>query len=839
MLDREGDYPRISTELDEWRPRHSTRSPRKGWGRSHRISKSRSRSRSRSRNRSRSRSPLRTFRQEPTVTDRNRGRSGASAHICRDFAAGRCRRGNNCHFLHQDSELYDSRRHLDDREGGRRRTGTSKYSPDDNKGHAIRTEKFAHICNDFLKGRCRRGESCRFVHRETAVEVFEKGPVEDVYKNKDPDHRSRELYSDHNQRSRDSYPDHGHRSRDPSPDRNHEYEPPRKGETPCKFFASGNCQHGTRCRFSHQVKDSFSSERSRDDRRDLDRDVSHGWDGPRWNDATISTAPVVQGWEEDKNENQVRIQGGGRDPDHKYEGDRIWDGPTWTDATTVPIFATVHGWGEDKNEVTEVANDITRTRPGDNSWSHDILTVKSTWDTPASLDKSQNLDNEEPLQWKAENNVPAMVLSTSRGGKKLSGDVEISARDIKQQGVNSSTSEMPCISNITFPAVQQDSAVEASCEKHYPADFQEQKVFIDSFGEKNPSHKDNKPGLYSGEMKDVGDHDGPGIIADQPINAPQGQCIFQPDKSANIHPISHINPFQGQSQLPVLSHPAGGEIMKVSHNLPSFRDNKDADKSSVVSLAPPAFAPTSATAHSEVSQQQLEQLSNLTASLIQLLENRKQLSQLPSAVTNLPNSAAPVPPVSGVMIQLNHVPEAVKQYHPVCNSIEPKMSNMGNQLLPSVEQKSSDNELHPHANYEIHHGNGNLNQKEHLASTKGEENGTESLVGGNKAPENGPSKDVGADDGAHDKKMKESKEIRPFKFALVEFVKELLKPSWKDGQVSKDVYKIIVKKAVDKVMETLGPQVPQTKDKIDLYLSCSKQRIDKLVQAYVGKHQKS
>ena len=35
---------------------------------------------------------------------------------------------------------------------------------------------------------------------------------------------------------------------------------------------------------------------------------------------------------------------------------------------------------------------------------------------------------------------------------------------------------------------------------------------------------------------------------------------------------------------------------------------------------------------------------------------------------------------------------------------------------------------------------------------------------------------------------------RAFKFALVEFVKELLKPTWKDGQITKEDYKTIVKK---------------------------------------------
>ncbi|CAO2831059.1 unnamed protein product [Amaranthus hypochondriacus] len=890
-LDRQEKSPRMSSELDEWRPRHSSRSPRNGWSQSRRNSKSRSRSRSRSR------SPAHNSRREPTVTDWSRSRTGASARVCRDFAVGRCRRGSSCHFLHEDSQLYDRRRPLEsspseDLESSRRRVGSSKYSPDDSKDNTRRTEKSAHICNDFLKGRCRRGDSCRFVHQDTAVGVFEKGLIEDVYRNKDRDRRSRDIYPDQNHRSRDPYTDNGHRSKDPYPDhehrrrdpyleRKHEFEPPRRGENTCKFFAAGNCRNGTRCKFSHQVQNSFSPEkRSRDVRRDTNREDSLGWDGPKWSNATaMSAVPEMQCWEEDKKENEelntVRIHGDGRSSGHKYEGDRDWNGPTWkdattmpaitgvqgwgedkneitemskdvtrtrpgdgptwngpdhkyegdrdwndstwTDATTMPAITGVQGWGEDKNEITEVSTDTTRTRPGDDSCSHDILTVKPAWDTPASIDQSEIQDDEEPLKWKTEHNVPGIEI--------LSGDIEISPTVINQQNVNSSTSQIPSITNISFPVVQQESAEEASFEKHYSADFLEPKVCSDPFIEQTSSIKDNKHTLISGERRNVfGDRDGPVITQNQSAHVLQGQSIFQPS-IADAHPISNINP-QGQNQLPVDSHP------QVSHNPPSFLDNKVAESHDIGS-ASSALAPASAT------EAQLAELSHLTASLTQLLENRQQLSQLSSAVTNLPNLSGPVPAVAGVMIQRNHVPEVLKQYDPVCNTIEPKMPNMGNQLLPSVEQKSSVDELHHHANNEIHHHkSGNVNQQEHLASTKDEENGKKSAVGGIKAPENKPSHDAGADDD-DGKKMNDTKGIRSFKFALVEMVKELLKPSWKDGQVSKDDYKTIVKKAVDKVTETLGPQIPQTKDKIDLYLSCSKQKIDKLVQAYVEKYHKS
>lgn len=869
--DREGNYTRISPELDEWRPRHSSRSPRNVWGRSHRISKSRSRSRSQS--------PAHNFRRELTVKDRSRSRSGASAQICRDFAAGRCRRGNSCHFLHQD-EIFDSRRlecsSPDDWESRRRRTGGSRYSPDD-KDSAIRTNRSAHTCNDFLKGRCRRGDSCRFVHDDTAADVFEKGPIEE-YRNRDHDLRSRDIYPDHDYRSRDTYRDHDHRRRDTYPDRIHECEPPKRSETPCKFFAAGNCRNGTRCKFSHQVQEIFSPDRrSRGDRRGPEHkfEGSQVWDGPKWSDATtVSTVPTVQGWGEDKNEkkemNTERTQGDGRGPDHKYEDGRVWDVPSWSDVTTLPDVAVVHERGDDKNEIKEVAKDVSRARP-DDCCSRDMLDINKKWDTSANIGKSETQGEKQLLQWKIETNHPGMGLSVPRNVENSSGDMEISPRDIKEQGLNSSTPQTPSISNIPFPVVQQGIAGEASYEKHYQGGFQEQKVFHDSFAEQNPNYKVNKPVLYSGERRDVvGDHDGSCVIQNQSINVSQGQDIFQPDPNVKIHPISNIIPSPGQSQLSLPSHPppgqnhlslpshpppgqnhpslpslpSRGKTMQVSHNSSSFFDKKVADGSHVVSLASSALAPESATAHSTVSNVQLAQLSHLTASLTQLLESRQQLSQFSSTVTphgksNLTALAAPVPPASGSMIHPNQAPEVLKSNDPVFNSIEPKMPNLGNHLLPSIELKNSNNELHHRANNETHLEGGNVNEQEPLTSSKDEENGMTTAEGRIQVLENGPS-DVGADDGADDiKKLKDTKGIRPFKFALAEFVKELLKPSWKDGHVSKEAYKTIVKKVVDKVLETLGPQIPQTKEKIDLYLSCSKQKIDKLVQAYVGKHQKS
>lgn len=77
----------------------------------------------------------------------------------------------------------------------------------------------------------------------------------------------------------------------------------------------------------------------------------------------------------------------------------------------------------------------------------------------------------------------------------------------------------------------------------------------------------------------------------------------------------------------------------------------------------------------------------------------------------------------------------------------------------------------------------------------------------------------------------DEKAMRLFKVALVEFVKEILKPKWKEGKMSRDVHKTVVKKVVEKVTSTIqGIQIPRTQAKIDQYLACSKPKITKLVE---------
>ncbi|KAK1403900.1 hypothetical protein POM88_003505 [Heracleum sosnowskyi] len=94
----------------------------------------------------------------------------------------------------------------------------------------------------------------------------------------------------------------------------------------------------------------------------------------------------------------------------------------------------------------------------------------------------------------------------------------------------------------------------------------------------------------------------------------------------------------------------------------------------------------------------------------------------------------------------------------------------------------------------------------------------------------------GGDKADEIKKNNDGKSFRAFKFALAELVKELLCPTWKEGHINKEAYKTIVKNVVDKVIASVqNSHILQTKEKIDNYLSTSKPKILKLLQAYVEK----
>lgn len=83
-------------------------------------------------------------------------------------------------------------------------------------------------------------------------------------------------------------------------------------------------------------------------------------------------------------------------------------------------------------------------------------------------------------------------------------------------------------------------------------------------------------------------------------------------------------------------------------------------------------------------------------------------------------------------------------------------------------------------------------------------------------------------------------ELKMFRVALAEFIKELVKPAWKNGILSIDAHKMIVKRASDKVLGSVEPhQVPNCQESVKQYISINRPKIEKLVEGYLEKYCKS
>ncbi|KAK7350870.1 hypothetical protein VNO77_09899 [Canavalia gladiata] len=752
--DTDGSYnKKLSPGFEEWKHKRHSQSPKNDWSRSVRSS--------------RSRSPPHGFRWDAGVNDRNRIRAGGSTQPCRDFAAGKCRRGSHCHFLHQDNQDHE-----DSWENKRREDGAPRYSaPHENRDHSHKIGRSNEACINFAKGRCRMGASCKFVHHNNS-DGHGKVPVDELT-------REREIDRRHRDNSFEQGSGHG---------------PNRSGDTPCKFFANGNCRNGKYCRFSHDKQVCTSpNRRLRDDK----------WAGNPGGDYQMLDRPKLS--DSVSPNGKLRDDRWGSDG-NKTDADKVWDSPKRDDTFAV---------SDTPKLVEDKSGNVGTTEPGFTAWP-----MRDGWGH--SLDKSRvhgeppfSSDKKEADHWIAGNTGANMHNSQSIGTDIWLGDAKMSPDWNYRVGSSSHIEE------------------EHEQNKH--------------------KHGITQGGMYLA----ASEHDR--------IQTAPGQGFNQNAESLNpLHSSSCQAVGQSQMAAPVLASIGG--IVDGMPNQEVSSEKKytaepnimDSGLSQVGSRNPPPN-------ENVVGKEQLTQLTNLSASLAHILGTGQQLPQLYSAlnshhakdIPSLAKTEVPAMPVSNTFIKPDPAVGLPKQYDAMRDSIEPKsavasgvppaippskkitedkveflslLSNSGKQNCGSEELISSNHltQLQLGQNTEV-----NKDSKEVVAEERkncqDDHKNTDDLEN---MDQNG-----GPDEA---KKTKDMKGIRAFKFALVEFVKELLKPTWKEGQITKDDYKTIVKKVVDKVTGTMqGAHIPQTQEKIDHYLSFSKPKLTKLVQAYVEKVQKA
>lgn len=243
-----------------------------------------------------------------------------------------------------------------------------------------------------------------------------------------------------------------------------------------------------------------------------------------------------------------------------------------------------------------------------------------------------------------------------------------------------------------------------------------------------------------------------------------------------------------------------------------------------------------ATGDNSLNKVTLEHMSNSFVSQPLSGINAITWNHLPSAKGHSFDLNGPVSPFSS---------QTQEMYDPLSDSIELNKPNTNNQTT----SLSSDSMVHktcpsPHKS----------SQEFIVIKTVAEKEQEKQLEEGNKERANGTEEGKKEEENSADEGKKEvenvhgveegtgskdDKGMKMFRVALVEFVKEILKPTWKGGQLSREVHKTIVKKVVDKVTGTLqGDHVPKTQEQIDRYMSFSKLKLTKLVEAYVQKYVK-
>ncbi|XP_039062844.1 zinc finger CCCH domain-containing protein 38-like isoform X4 [Hibiscus syriacus] len=486
--------------------------------------------------------------------------------------------------------------------------------------------------------------------------------------------------------------------------------------------------------------------------------------------------------------------------------------------------------------------------------------------------KTVGICKEEGFPRKIEHAGDNMGVSEPKGSKELLGDMEMSPEwnyriqsSVKKEHSYSSKSTPV---ETLLPTQEKNIAKEAMGQVHDGF-----AALQPTLTEKSSIHQDHTRGSCAVALPSVSSARSTNSNSDIDLNLSTNVLplpIFdQPGPSPSSVPYSNLNAV-ANSQLLIPSNEVNmkGTQRSLLCQEEKARNKLDAGDANILH--------GNSGSQTMAINEQVTQLTNLSASLAQLFGKGQQLPLLQVAlnshdgmqVNSFVNSGGHVESYSVPTVQPGQNIIFSKQYDPISDGIEPakKQGTDAKPLVftvhPGAEKKTADGQTELSASKllsssllgnsgdDYHNGNSSKrepdldsdkpNQLEPVASSEGKkENGgveeTKKAEG-----ENGPSENIDADDRTGEgKKNKDGKGIRAFKFALVEFVKDLLKPTWKEGHIGKEAYKNIVKKVVDKVIATFqGTNIPQTPEKIDQYLSVSKPKLGKLVQAYVEKIQK-
>ncbi|KAG6419757.1 hypothetical protein SASPL_116269 [Salvia splendens] len=698
----------------------------------------RSHSRSEARGWTRSRSPLGDYKHQASGWSDRRILPEMATEG--DFASGRGRRdGFSKHFhpkntSHRDGGLgggdtSESRRNRADH-GNESKQSYSRGPRIELRGDVSdpyhgEDEQFQHKsrsavpCRNFVKGRCRWGDACKFSHHdETSVEGTKLSSS--TYRNRNP---------------------------------------------PCKYFLAGNCDRDN-CKFSHEDPN-FNRLEGRLGKVNSDRSSRENDRGSRDNDR------------------------GSRDNDrHSHDKVNKRDGPRW----------------EPWDDVGGISDDIGRN-------SSAVTVTDSTLDNRMS----HGLGNEN-INW-------GIPQHTNISAPSYDGDVGTTESVIEENIM----AKQDVLAFHDLQLQNLDGTNKLQVEQMFPSNAWQQNV---------------PPVLHI-------QHQNLGVVENNVVSSFHSDIINEVKDSRNATVpafISAQNSHQnGESVLPAgyssipkeavcKEMPAlnGAEMHQVANlNLSQKLQNaiQMAGMTETSTLLP--FPNLTSEQSAQYANTLLSAaLQHVAPVLNQKFENQhstkppvEEVSNSTGMVLSTSNASGHVPLDGTANLQLNPV---TVSHDPISSVENGRNSNEheGNQV-PSANNSEIDHPGRPHKPQETARENPECDEVKVGTGeqSKGVQDGkqSETLDSHGKVDESTANKD--------------DKGMRLFKNSLVEFVKDKLKPKWKEGRMSRDVHKTIVKKVVDKITSSIQTDhVPKTQEKVEQYLSFSEPKITKLVQPIATYH---
>ncbi|GAA0153426.1 hypothetical protein LIER_11669 [Lithospermum erythrorhizon] len=753
-------------------------------------SRSRSTSRSKGSIRGHSRSHSPRYDQGPEShrwSDRKSSR-GRSSQACKDFEAGMCRKGSQCRFIHSDNEPRDDEP-LDSDIDGR-----WKCKQELGHGSKYNYDKAADEFSDAYHGE--NGPSRIRPRGSVTCRDFVKGS---------------RRYGESCRFSHSTENDHVDRSfRNAPVDTDHGHNLTEARRSLCKFFLSGNCRRDN-CRFSHDT--SLSNEHE---------DGIHDKVGGR-------IVGMLGDWKGPRHEDRIHDKVGGRMVGTLDDRKGPWDDPE-KPATT----RTTSKWGASVDADMDLSEDVSVGRRGDERWGYSLDDEMKDWErNNSSLNRvhyhSHNRTNDENGRC---DSAKAMVIENSFGEQQIPTYQEYRSRSLDKRA----------------PHIQNHNLRLEAAQDYLSSPSANPQVFMNSGTHQYQgiAEYNRGPVLESGALYEPKD-----------CRNSNGQSV-NPEIRSAFGDNSSVLGMKGQQILSPISNAWKVNLNEPTHVVfPSNVNERINWKQSTIQHMPEPssysyfpvrapneqFAPLST---SSITESSVNNTHAVHVAKIFLDEIKTQLHTVldPSTLMATASSQMLLHPVPADCPQNISNPTRSIDQHPLLKNDSGNAANdqKARELLSSLSvinlQLST---LHQNGDPKVEvNDDSKENQHEATKELEVNDNGEKSNMSKIEADNNDSNRadDQGKEEGGNN--IKDEKVIRLFKIALVELVKDILKPKWKEGKMSREVHKTVVKKAVDKVTITIQAEhVPKTQEKIEQYLSSNRLKISKLVQAYMERSLKA